>query len=394
MRAQLALTVLVVAVAAGAGFLVGRGTRPDPVPVPESVVTQREPPPEEPPALRGTPPPSVPVAGDARPPTPTTPAGEGLDVDDEVARRAAAIREQARAMADAADATARRTVEQERARERALVEDAARGGTMALLRRLEKDWVPPYELLSSRERYAELFARQTTGGTVDGRSFDGETSLSDGDTIQFPPGRYEVQSRWLERLSPFPKDLAVEGYGMDETVIVLSSDLDVRDEVHSLTFRDLTIHCNDNYLERMRHSPYTLRLDRCRVIGFDMGAGGSKMLGGSVGAFYATGCRIEAGYGRAPGFGNLFDVRGALLVRLEDCDVVGPFRSVYEGGARAAQLFVRCRFTRMTPRLKRSLETPGAMARFEECTFEYLSDEEERQPREKRPITDINPAWK
>lgn len=94
-------------------------------------------------------------------------------------------------MGASAETAARRQVEQELARERAFLEDAERGGTMALLRRLEKEWVPPFELLSSRERYGALFERQTRGGTVDGRVFDGETQLADGDTIQFPPGRFE-----------------------------------------------------------------------------------------------------------------------------------------------------------------------------------------------------------
>ncbi len=387
MRTQMLLVLLVVGAAAVAGFFVGRGTGPDPVPEPTPPTVRVAVPTTPEPVLQGhqrestTPAEETPAA-----PPPEAPEGE-------VAKRAEAIRAQARVMEASAESTARRQVEAELTAERALLEDAERGGTMALLRRFEKDWTPPYELLGDAERYGALFERQTEGGTVDGRTFDARVELDDGDTIQYPPGRFELGTGALERHAPFPKDLSIAGYGMDETVLVLSDDLRVRSEVHSLTFRDLTLHCNDNSLERLRSQPYTLRLDKVRVIGFDNGAGGSKMLGGSVGAFYATDCRFEAGFGGSPGSGNLFDVRGALLARLENCDVVGPFRSVYYQWSGAAQLFVNCRFTRMRPSMRQHLEAPKGMARFEDCAFEYLPEEAATPRPKQRPLTDINPAW-
>ena len=316
----------------------------------------------------------------------------GALVEAEIARRAARIREQSLRAADHAEQTARREVEREIARERAFLEDAARGGTMALLRKLKSDWTPPWEMLSSPERFAALVERKTKGGAVDGTRVDRKTVLNDGDVLQFPRGRSTLDANWLQRMNPFPKDLVIEGYGMNDTLLVLSDELRVRGEVHSLTMRNLTVHCNDNSLERLRDGPYALHLDRCRVIGFDNGAGGSKMLGGSVGAFYATDCRIEAGFGRNPGSGNLFDVRGALVARLERCTIVGPFRSVYRKSNRAAQIFVDCRFERMSPRIRTHLEKASPAVRFLDCTFEYLPEKAGKRPK-RRPVTEINPAW-
>jgi len=313
-------------------------------------------------------------------------------VDAEVARRAAEIRARSLRIADQAETIARGQVEREIARERAFLADAARGGTMALLRKLEKQWTPPWELLFAAKRFAALFARQSKGGAVDGTRTNRKTTLRDGDLLEFPPGRWPLDVNWLERLKPFPKDLVVEGRGMDETLLVLSHELRIRGEVASLTFRDLTLHCNDHYLESMSPNPYTLRLQRCRVIGFDMGAGGSDMLSGSVGALYATDCRIEAGFGRIPGSGNLFDVRGAFLARLERCTIVGPFQSVFYGWSGAAQLFFACRFERMRPSIRGHLEHPPGMVRFQDCSFDYLPDTASAHP-PRRSFTELNPAW-
>ena len=115
------------------------------------------------------------------------------------------------------------------------------------------------------------------------------------------------------------------------------------------------------------------------------------MLAGGVGALYATDCRIEAGFGK-PGDGTLFDVRGVFVARLERCTIVGPFRRVYRDGDMAAQIFVDCRFERMSWLMRSYLEQPKSSARFQGCTFGYLPEKSPaRAPR--RRVTEINPAW-
>lgn len=154
--------------------------------------------------------------------------------------------------------------------------------------------------------------------------------------------------------------------------------------------------CNDNYLESIRTGSYTLRLERCRVIGFDMGAGGSDMLSGSVGAFFASDCRIEAGYGRSPGSGNLFDVRGALLVHLVNCELVGPFQSVYYQWNGAAHVFERCRFSKMKRSGRERLRHAQKLVQFKDCTFDEMTPAQELASRKRTvlSVADINPAWR
>ncbi len=279
-----------------------------------------------------------------------------------------------------------------RARELAARKDLERGGPMAFLGKLDKDWVARWELLQSPDEYGAMFERKAKGARIDSRSLTADTELQDGDTILFGPGIHFVNAQAIFNGKTIPKDLLLEGYGMDKSLIVLSTELRPQGLVYSLTLRDLTIHCNDNYLEQMRGS-YTLRVERCRVIGFDMGAGGSNMLSGDTGAFYATDSRIEAGFGRSPNSGNLFDVRGTLLVRLENCVISGPFSSVYYQWSGAAHVFDNCRFINMSERFKQRVERKPRQVRFIDCSFEYLTKDQLSTSRKQRGVSEINPAW-
>ena len=179
---------------------------------------------------------------------------------------------------------------------------------------------------------------------------------------------------------------------MDETLVRLE-EISTRDEVQRLTFRDLTIDCGNDSFTDMRHDkPVTIRLERCRVVGFDSGAGGSVMLAARTAAFYATDCRIEAGYGRHAD-GNLFRVGRGLQVRMENCVFVGPFNSILESNQRATYHFERCDFDDMSVFVKRSVEHPPQGARFVDCAFRYLPDDY-RPTGELRSLSEINPAWR
>lgn len=309
---------------------------------------------------------------------------------DAVKSRADRLRASHLAQADAADATAAMQVEQEIRKERAERDDRMRGGTMAFLAGLKAKWTPPWEMLRSPEQFGALFKRQTDAGTVDGATLRYDELPADGTTIRFPPGRFALDVAKMNGWKTFPKDLVLEGAGMDATLVVMTCDFRIANAVHSFTLRDLTVDTNDNYFESNRENPYTLRVERSRIVGFDMGAGSSAMLGGSVGAFFATDSRIESGFGRHPGFGNLFDVRGALVARLENCDIVGPFNSVYYQWSGAAQEFTGCRFTRMDQNNKRMFERSEDMVEFVGCTFEYATNGERPA---KRLLSELNPAW-
>jgi hypothetical protein len=346
------------------------------------------------PSLESAPPPPAPAPAD------TASSGGAAPSGDAVAERAKRIREAAEARAARAEEIARAELEVEarrererQERERQFLEDAARGGTMALLRGLKKDGVRPLDLVASRDRFAALFERQGPGLTSKGFPADLNRPLEDGLTITLPSGVHPFPRR-LASPSAFPKDLLVDGAGMDLTLLVLSGDISTNAEVRSLTFRDLTVDCHDNYFFDLRsEAPATIRLERCRVVGFDMGAGGSVMLAATTAAFSAVDCRIEAGYSRATaGFGNLFRVRSGLLARLEGCTLLGPFSSVFDANPHATYVFSRCRFEDLGPRRAIDLDRPPEGVRFEDCVV-VPSPEGVPPHSQRRSLTAINPAW-
>lgn len=122
---------------------------------------------------------------------------------------------------------------------------------------------------------------------------------------------------------------------MDETLVRLD-EIGTRDEVHSLTFRDLTIDCGNDYFTDLRcDNPVTIRLER----------------------------------------------------------FVGPFNSIFDANSRATYHFERCDFTDMSVWVKRSVERQTDGVRFVDCRFRYLPDDYQ-PPGGPKPVSRINPAWK
>jgi hypothetical protein len=288
---------------------------------------------------------------------------------------------------------ARDTVEEIR-KAQAFLEDLQRGSPMELLGTLRERDVHPFELVGDREAYARLFQRHVGGPTIDWQEWDPSERLPDGAVLRIPAGVCRADGNFLSRTRPFPRDVVVQGSGMDETLLRLNGEIAAGTEVYGLTLRDLTIDCGDNYLTRMRSAPAIIHMERCRVIGFDMGAGGSEMLSGGTIAFWAEDCSFEAGFGRSPGSGNLFDVRSGLLARLDRCTIRGPFSSVcYHFDA--TQVFSNCRLLDMSEHARTWLEGRREGVRFENCEMTYLTRDQEWGMRtgERRPLTELNPDW-
>lgn len=286
-----------------------------------------------------------------------------------------------------ASATARQRVEAELRNERARRVDALRGGTFEFLRRQARD-EPMFELLSSGAPLQRFFKPQGAARVHDASRLAPDARLERGDTLLFPRGVHKLRRGLLGR-GELPADVTLEGAGMDETAVVMEDEIDSTSDVHNLTLRDLTLHCGDNYMTDLRDAGITLRLERCRIVGFDMGAGGSVMLAADCGLLYASECRFEACFGRSPGSGNLFRVRGGFLARLEACTLVGPFRSVWDDGSAT---FDRCRFEHVP---RRDVERRGNV-RLVHCTFEEPTEEQAtgraRRP-EQRRLAELNPVW-
>lgn len=310
--------------------------------------------------------------------------GDGMDEarSRDAQARAERIRREHLAIAADAERIAAAQIAEEIRREEAFLEDKARGGTMELLRKLDTR-LP--DLVADEKRFAALFERHATGPVLNAAPQRGE-AVPDGATISFPPGVHNLE---LPRMRHFPRDLVVEGSGMDVT-LVRFTELGTHDEVHSLTFRDMTIACG-SYFTDLRNEPAAIRLERCRVVGFDKGAGGSLLIGARQVAFYATDSRFESGYGRSPGSGNLFRFH-AGLVRLDGCLIRGPFRSIYDAGGSATYLFAHCDIREAPSQEERSFTSPPDGVRFVDCTFAYLP-EGAVAPSKPRPLSDLNPAW-
>ena len=117
--------------------------------------------------------------------------------------------------------------------------------------------------MTDQPRFAEFFERHTDGGAINGESLQRGVAIPDGTTLSFGPGVSEWKSSDLR--STFPKDLVIEGRGMDTTLVKLD-EISTRAEVHSLTFRDCTIDCGNDYFTDLRtQNPVTIRMIRCRA---------------------------------------------------------------------------------------------------------------------------------
>ncbi|MCE9637800.1 MAG: hypothetical protein K8T90_19030 [Planctomycetes bacterium] len=289
--------------------------------------------------------------------------------------RARSIRENSLRTADSAESAAAWQVASEIEKERAFTADAARGGTLDMLRKLDASPVRAFDLVGSRSRFDERFVRHAQGSVTDGSAplvppNTVRPPLTDGAIVRFPGGLHTWRASSLGRDGEFPKDVVFEGAGMDLTMVRLegfrpSAAVDV------LTFRDLTIDCGGSALIDARTEPVVLLLERCRVIGFD----GDEMLSVAKGAFHAIDSRFEAGWEAPPGHGTLFDV-SSVLARFDRCTFAGPFKSVFDDERGATYVFADCRFESMARGFAKVAAAPPECARFERCTVTEIETDD------------------
>ena len=349
-----------------------------------------------PPSAAGEAAPAAPAAVEPAPKDGTT-ADALLRARTESIRKAAAMQiERLQQQERHAEDIARHQLAAEAAKEAARLADIERGGLLQLIEKLDDEWVAPQSLLTSSERFGAFFERKAQGATLDvGRANASPQDVEAGDTIRVAAGSWPLDTRKLTRSrrgGGFPHDLVIEGVGMDKSLVILNDEFDISSQVVNLTFRDVTIHCNDNYFTYFRRG-FTLRLERCRVIGFDMGAGGSTAFNGKDGALFATDCHIEAGFGRAPYRGNLWRVRGVFLARLERCTIVGPIDDLEPRGNEGLIVYDNCRFVDVEDRERKQLESHKGV-RLLDCRFEVRDDlTKKRRARKARDVSEITPTW-
>lgn len=266
------------------------------------------------------------------------------------------------------------------------------GDVLALLRAARENTPEMKAAVNNPEVFGKWFERKIAGPNMDGSSITDDNPVVDGATVRFGAGKHEWSVSQLGRGgSEFPKDVLIIGAGRDQTLLSID-EFSPESDIRSLTFQDLTLDCADNYLSDIRSATgSTLRFERCRIVRFDMGAGGSVMLYSAGGvAVYATDTLISCGYGRSPGSGNIFRVAGALLVRMERCKIEGPMRRFIEGHKSSSFCFVECAFINVPDLIEAPAKPEAFGATFERCTFAGTEDAEEVQLK----LTDINPDWK
>ena len=226
---------------------------------------------------------------------------------------------------------------------RSRMDDLRRGGALALLSSLEGRLDPAFEYVEHSTRFDELFAGAAKPTTISaGREPD---TIPDGARIVFAEGTHEWWLRGASSGARFPRDVVLEGQGIGRTTVKLQT-IETWDDVFNLTLRDLTIDCLNGPLFKAAQSRATITIERCRVIGFDSGGGGSAMIQGAHLALRASDSQFEGGHGKAPGFGHLFDVKGPVLARLDRCVIRGPLAGMWRKEPFQTYLFRTCAFER------------------------------------------------
>lgn len=291
--------------------------------------------------------------------------------------------------------------DEQTAREKALA-DAAAGGAFAFLASLAEGATPVQELATDAQAVEALFPRTTTGptfhsghpGSGGGKLTD---ALEDGATISFPAGVFELR-RFLSLKTPFPSDVTLTGAGMDRTLLVLGSSWTARGPVRRLEVRDCTIFTADNYLIDQRQGEMTMLLQRVRVVGTDFGAGAMCVFSFGDGAVVlARDCRFEGGYGRDPGYGQLFSFRSdaPVAARLERC-MVSRLHLTIEGIRGGTTLvFDACRLDQMLTFYEQSqlFDDPPPGLVLASGTTVTLHDREDGEV-PKLDLNDLFPDWK
>jgi hypothetical protein len=287
-----------------------------------------------------------------------------------------------------------RSLGERRTKAEEALEDARTGGVFALLERLHGGGVGPLPaLVRDPKQFDELFVRVVPETFRDGLANRGhaDAETEDGVTLTWPAGVFKVENLMREK-DPYPRDVTLAGAGMNSTMLVLNGDLSTNQSLRNFAIRDCTVNTNNHYLFDLRVEPAAIRFDRVRFIGFDMGAGGSCLLGTSSLALNARQCRFEGGYGSSPPSGRIFDVRtDALLARFENCTFSLVRLAIGYWSAGETVLFLGCAFDQiLDDPIRDAAGRPGVI--FDGCSITLHDGGRENVPR--RDLNELFPNWR
>ncbi len=264
------------------------------------------------------------------------------------------------------------------------------------LARDELDLRTALAVLGADAALKERFAEPNDSEILDGSKWTPDDGLPEHVVLQFPKGVHRFNPEDVSRLDPPPKTVVIEGAGMDSTALVGWARWNPPRNGPRWTFRDCTIHCNDEPFANGGRGEF--RLERVRVVGYLDGSGGSTMMDQS-GLLVAVDCRFEAGFAGRSG-SRLFMGRD-LFVRLEGCTFVGPFQDFSSATALVA---TDCAFEWTKKAFVKHLEKAVAAAAreaeggasrrqpewFYDCVIESVH---EKGHWPERKLADINVDW-
>ena len=185
----------------------------------------------------------------------------------------------------------------------------------------------------SKKRVVELTELDTLVNQLDGKLLVNDPQsilkLKEKTEIVFPAGDYTLDERRLVRHlegagKKFPKCVTFVGSGKEKTTLKLTDAGFTRSDVDRLSFRDMTIDCNNDGLFDKRQGSLTLRLANVRLVRFDAGHGGCKLFRINDGLIvHATDSEFIGGHGSSPGNGNIFSNSDVFLGYFERCTFSG-----------------------------------------------------------------------
>jgi len=270
--------------------------------------------------------------------------------------------------------------------------DAARaaGSGFAILLDLALGGEPALDVALDREGMEELFAREMPEHGAAALDHAGKLAdvISDGVTLQLPPGVFSIDERDVSKQEPYPRDVTIAGAGKDATLLLIE-DFSVRSKLRNFALRDCTIFVTDGLFD-LRREPALVRMDRVRMVGQDCGHGGCSMFSAPSIALLATDCEFLGGYGSSPGNGELFDARGGVLKRFDRCRIVDQFVGFEHLPGSATVVFDRCELLGALEPVEQ-LAQAKAGVKLVGCVVTYA--EKGAKPA-KRDLDDLFPQWK
>lgn len=185
--------------------------------------------------------------------------------------------------------------------------------------------------------------------------------------IELPAGSFEVRSREIfaalvKSGKRFPDSVAFVGAGKEQTTLTISDLGRGRNDVDRLSFRNMTIDCDNDCLFAKRQGKLTLQLTNVRLFRFDAGRTLFSVNDGLI--IHAQNSDFLGGHGRSRGNGMVFSRHyNALLGHFENCSFLGINHDIfrYAVGSQTKLWMDRCNFERTYP------TTPNVT--FSECNF-------------------------